>query len=111
MRWFDMGVVMPLIVASVELCPRESRNALSVRAMTNTEPVHDHRHEFDPQQMEAALAHATGVRREIEGIQLRLECARIAVQAEGSIGVRDIMTLARQIHDFVYEAPKTAPPA
>lgn len=75
---------------------------------------HGHGHEFPlvdsgqpitHEDMERAVAQVTAVRQEIEGYQIRMECARIAVQAEGSVGVREVVTLARQIYEFVREEP------
>lgn len=74
--------------------------------MTTTDHDHGHGHGHDEPtmsnaDMERAVAQVTAVRQEIEGYQLRLECARIAASAESAINPREIVGLAKDIYEFV----------
>lgn len=60
---------------------------------------HGHGHADD---MERAVAEVTAVRQEIEGYQLRLECARIASSIKG-MQPFDVVPLAKEMYTFVCE--------
>ena len=88
--------------------------------MTTTEPAHMHAHDHGPtddhqhehpsapgdfvvteQMLTEAVAQVAAAREGIEGIQLRLECARIAGERTLGVPAQDLIPLAKAIYNFV----------